>query len=402
MDFEVSEYNDDRFKKIKIWIAHTGENLNNTVFELEALNRMSETLSYTPIVGYVEKDSNGNDDFSDHRQRIIIDRDGIEVEYMGIPWGLIPENHNAKIEYREGKEWVTAEGYLWTKFDKSLKILDKSNGRKSQSMEIDSIDGYVDDYGRLNIQQARFSGLCILGDEVPPAMAGSTIEYFTTKGLKEEMQKMLEELKFAMKGADDELDKDLEKTEVEVEVFEEEAQVEVDAENTPEETVATATEAETVVEQPEAKPAEDVVEPEATEPEAEFEKEEPETETEPEEEPEEVKEEPETNEKDQYIAQLEAEVEGLKTFKKGIERAEKEKLVEGYANDLTEESVADFKSKLDSYEDVESLEKDVVFSIFKNKKEAPAEEVSSVSLATYSLESKQEKTQFGSLEKYFN
>ena len=388
MDFEVSEYNDDRFKKIKIWIAHTGENLNNTVFELEALNRMSETLSYTPIVGYVENDSNGNDDFSDHRQRIILDRDGLEVEYMGIPWGLIPENHNAKIEYREGKEWLTAEGYLWTKFDKSLKILDKSNGRKSQSMEIDSIDGYVDDYGRLNIQQARFSGLCILGDEVPPAMAGSTIEYFSTKGLKEEMQEMLEELKFAMKGADDELDKDLEKTEVEVEVFEEEAQVEVEAENTPEETVAT--EPETVVEEPEA------------EPEAEFEKEEPETETEPEEVPEEVEEEPETNEKDQYIAQLEAEVEELRTFKKGIERAEKEKLVEGYANDLTEESVADFKSKLDNYEDVESLEKDVVFSIFKNKKEAPAEEVSSVSLATYSLESKQEKSQFGSLEKYFN
>ena len=132
MDVEVSEYNDDRFKKIKIWIAHTGENLNNTVFELGALQRMSETLSYTPIVGYVENDSNGNEDFSDHRQRIIIDKDGLEVEYMGIPWGLIPENHNAKIEYREGTEWLTAEGYLWAQFDKSLKILDKSNGRKCQ------------------------------------------------------------------------------------------------------------------------------------------------------------------------------------------------------------------------------------------------------------------------------
>ena len=53
--YEISDYVDDRFKKVKIWIAHTGENLNYSIFTKESLEKMSETLPYVPIVGYIEK-----------------------------------------------------------------------------------------------------------------------------------------------------------------------------------------------------------------------------------------------------------------------------------------------------------------------------------------------------------
>ena len=75
-----------------------------------------------------------------------------------------------------GKEWLTAEGYLWTKFQKAMGIFTDSNYEKSQSMEISDIGGYIDDDGILNIESAVFTALCILGDDVRPAMSGSTIE----------------------------------------------------------------------------------------------------------------------------------------------------------------------------------------------------------------------------------
>lgn len=52
--YEISDYVDDRFKKVKIWIAHTGENLNYSISTKDSLEKMSETLPYVPV-GYIEK-----------------------------------------------------------------------------------------------------------------------------------------------------------------------------------------------------------------------------------------------------------------------------------------------------------------------------------------------------------
>lgn len=214
-NFELSDYEEDnRFKKVKIWIAHSGENLNGTSFSVDTLEKMIPTLSYVPIVGYVEKD-NDEDDFSDHRQRIVLKDGDIEKVYLGQAYGFIPEDPNAQIEYREGKEWLTAEGYLWTKWQDSVDIIGSSNGSKSHSMEIIDINGYVDDYGVVNVTSARFSGLCVLGDKVAPAMTGSTIEFFSANSFENDLKQMIYE--FSQKGVSENLDiklkKDLENQE---------------------------------------------------------------------------------------------------------------------------------------------------------------------------------------------
>lgn len=193
--FELNDDSDNRFKKVKVWIAHTGENLNNSYFSKETLEEMAKTLPKIPIVGYIEADSEGEDDFSDHRQEIVVKSgEGVDIRYKGHAYGFIPEDSKAAFELRDGKEWLTAEGYIWTKFRDAMEIFSSENGVKSQSMEIAEAEGEVDDIGRMVISSAVFSALCILGEEVPPAMTGSTVEFFNEKNQYQlEFDQMLEE-----------------------------------------------------------------------------------------------------------------------------------------------------------------------------------------------------------------
>lgn len=194
--FELNDDSDSRFKKVKVWIAHTGENLNNSYFSKETLQNMIGTLARIPIVGYIEVDEDGNEDFSDHRQEIVIKSgEGVDIRYAGHAYGFIPEENNAQFEFRDGKEWLTAEGYIWTKFKDAMEIFNSENGVKSHSMEITEAEGEVDDIGRMVISSAVFSALCILGENVPPAMTGSTVEFYSEKKnqYQFELNKMFEE-----------------------------------------------------------------------------------------------------------------------------------------------------------------------------------------------------------------
>jgi len=198
VSFELNDDADSRFKKVKVWIAHTGENLNNSYFEKDVLEEMATTLSGIPIVGYIEKTDSDDDededeeDFSNHRNEITLKSNGISIRYAGHAYGFIPKDCNYSFEKRGGKEWLTAEGYVWTKFTDAMKIFSDANGVKSQSMEIDHVEGASDDIGRMVVTSARFSALCILGESVNPAMAGSTIEFFSNK--KDQYQQELYEM----------------------------------------------------------------------------------------------------------------------------------------------------------------------------------------------------------------
>ena len=204
VEFEFNDDSDSRFKKVKVWIAHTGENLNNSYFSKETLEIMAETLPKIPILGYLEVDEDGNDDFSDHRREIVIKSgEGVDIRYAGHAYGFIPEDANPNFEIRDGKEWLTAEGYVWTKFKDAINVFG-SSGVKSQSMEIIDAEGEVDDIGRMVFTSARFDGLCILGDTVSPAMIGSTVEFFSDK--KSQYQSELDNMYMEFQREKGELD----------------------------------------------------------------------------------------------------------------------------------------------------------------------------------------------------
>ena len=165
--FEIGEVEPDtRFQKVKIYIAHTGENLNNSVFSKEVLEKMSPTLAHVPILGVIGKNGNNEDDFRGHGKEITWNGHDIEINFKTNAYGFIGEDHNAHFETTGGKEWLVADGYLWTRFDEVMELFENSNGSKGQSMEIIDTDGYIDNQGRVVFEDGKFAGLCILGDDV--------------------------------------------------------------------------------------------------------------------------------------------------------------------------------------------------------------------------------------------
>lgn len=199
--FEIGEVEPDtRFQKVKIYIAHTGENLNNSVFSKEVLEKMSPTLAHVPILGVIGKNGNNEDDFRGHGKEITWNGHDIEINFKTSAYGFIGEDHNAHFETTGGKEWLVADGYLWTRFDEVMELFENSNGSKGQSMEIIDTDGYIDNQGRVVFEDGKFAGLCILGDDVPPAMTGSTISTeFERNEIKETIKTMMAEFA-AQKG----------------------------------------------------------------------------------------------------------------------------------------------------------------------------------------------------------
>ena len=180
-DFEAA---DDRFTKVKVWLMHLGKNLNNSVFEKSVVDNAIPTLQYIPIMGFVELNEDNEKDFSDHRYIITKDDKGVRRKYMGTPYGVIKssDDNNAHYEERlcedgETRTFLVTEGVIWNVLEDGAEIFHRDLV-KSQSMELyeNSIDGYEDDDGVFHFTEFSFRAACVLGEDVTPAMTGSTIE----------------------------------------------------------------------------------------------------------------------------------------------------------------------------------------------------------------------------------
>jgi len=181
-ELEEFKNEDIRFIKVKIWLMHTGVNLNGSSFSKVATERAIPTLSNTPILAFIEENSNGELDYSDHRMVLHRKEDGeLTVKYLGQAIGVIPETNNAHWEKRvtdsgEEKEYLVVEGLMWTKWDEPLDIMKKKRFT-SQSMELsEQYTGHFDENGIFHFDSFSFFGACLLGDDVLPAMVNSTVE----------------------------------------------------------------------------------------------------------------------------------------------------------------------------------------------------------------------------------
>lgn len=180
-DFEAA---DDRFTKVKVWLMHLGKNLNNSVFEKSVVDKAIPTLQYIPIMGFVELNDDNEKDFSDHRYVITRDEKGVRRKYMGTPYGVIKSSDDNDAHYEERlcedgeiRTFLVTEGVIWNVLEDGAEIFHRDLV-KSQSMELyeKSIDGYEDDDGIFHFTDFSFRAACVLGEDVTPAMTGSTIE----------------------------------------------------------------------------------------------------------------------------------------------------------------------------------------------------------------------------------
>ena len=186
--YEKQDFNDDRFVKVRVKVMHNGLNLNGSSFSDAAIEKAAATLKNIPLLAFVKKTDGVDDaDFAGHEFEYRWDEDGIKYTYLGRPIGMIPETNNYTYEEDEnGIKFVYADGYIWTDYaNEALEIMQR-DGSKSVSMEI-RVNSYSDNESVLEITDYKYTGIAVLGDDVPPAMMGAKVDIanFSAEGLGE-------------------------------------------------------------------------------------------------------------------------------------------------------------------------------------------------------------------------
>lgn len=199
---KINEFqsNDIRFMSVRIWILHTGLNHNNSIFEKEVVNKNLHTLANTPVLAFIEENSQGEVDFSDHRMVLERNSDGeFKFKYLGEAIGVIPESHNAHWEFRADdkgveREYLVCDALVWTKWDEPIEIFNRE-GVTWQSMELsEKYTGHWNDEGNFVFDTFEFNGACLLSNvDTLPAMEHSTAELIYTRSSTDKLYAEIKE-----------------------------------------------------------------------------------------------------------------------------------------------------------------------------------------------------------------
>jgi hypothetical protein len=205
--------------KCEIKVLYVGENRNHSFITKEVATEMSKTLRGAPIVGYYKEDKG---DFRDHGDQIIINEEGIQFNCLTKPYGFVAPDAQVWFQKFEDeddfgnkivREYLMTTGFLWTgQFEEAKLAIEEG---RPHSMELDdkTINGYWSENINTHmemfiINDAIFSKLCILGNDVEPCFEGSNVKApevsteFTKvdDNFKQTLFNMMQELKFALKG----------------------------------------------------------------------------------------------------------------------------------------------------------------------------------------------------------
>ena len=250
----------------EIKVLYLGENRNHSYITKDVATEMAKTLRGAPIVGYYREDK---EDFRDHGEKVTFDDEGVKFECMTKPYGFVAPD--AKVWFQKfeeqdefgnqlTREYLMTTGYLWTGQYEEAKLAVEGEGRP-QSMELDpeTLDGHWSTNNKTGmdffiINDAIFSKLCILGEDVEPCFEGASVtapEVSKNFSLDDDFRKtlytMMQDLKFALEGGknmDMEQNLAVEETVEEVAVEEIVTEEEVAETEVVEETVETETPAE--------------------------------------------------------------------------------------------------------------------------------------------------------------
>ena len=172
--------------KCEIKVLYVGQNRNHSFITKEVATQMAQTLPGCPIVGYYTE---VKEDFLDHGEQVIIDGNGVQFKDLTRPYGFVAPNARiwfqqfedtdefGNVEYRE---YLMAEGYLWTgQYEECKRVIEEGN---PQSMRLDdkTLKGFWSNDKNSGIDffiinDAIFENLCILGEDVEPCFEGADI-----------------------------------------------------------------------------------------------------------------------------------------------------------------------------------------------------------------------------------
>lgn len=230
----------------EIKVMYLGENRNGSFISEEAAISMSKTLRGAPIVASYNKEKG---DFGDHGGHIGFDENGKPfITPDTVPYGFVAPN--AEVWFKDFAEtgsngepvtrtYLMTTGFLWTgQYPEITKVITEGRGH-SMELDSDTMDGEwsTNDNGNVDIfivNDAEFTKLCILGEDVEPCFEGSSVtspKVSKEFGLDDPMKSlftMMYELKTALEegaGMEDEI-LDPEQQVVEEEIVEEAAATE--------------------------------------------------------------------------------------------------------------------------------------------------------------------------------
>lgn len=251
----------------EIKVLYLGENRNQSYITKEVATEMAKTLRGAPIVGYYKEEQ---EDFRDHGEKMVLDDEGIKFECLTKPYGFVAPD--ARVWFQKFKEtddfgnevereYLMTTGYLWTGQYEEAKLAVQEGRPQSMELDEETLDGHWANNSKTGmdffiINDAIFSKLCILGEDVEPCFEGARItapevsKQFTKMddSFRSTLFTMMQELKSALQGG---YKMELEDKNVETEVT-------TAVEENVEETTVTTEEAPIVEENVEATPAENI------------------------------------------------------------------------------------------------------------------------------------------------
>lgn len=199
--------------KCEIKVMYLGKNRNGSFIDKNTAIQMANSLPATPIVAAYNENK---EDFGDHGEVLHIEDGEIKFSCKTVPYGFVApdaevwfQKFDDTNEFGETttREYMMTTGYLWTgQYPELDKCINQGQG---QSMEIDNVDGHwttdSNDVEFFIINDAIFTKLCILGDDVEPCFEGASVtspevsEHFSyNKEFSHTLFAMMNELKSAL------------------------------------------------------------------------------------------------------------------------------------------------------------------------------------------------------------
>ncbi len=199
--------------KAEIKVFYLGHNRNHSYINKETALKMAKTLRGTPIVAAWREEKQ---DYGDHGHVVTIEDGEVKFSCKTVPYGFV--SPDAKIWFQNffdqdefgnkvERTYLMTTGYLWTgQFEEAKKAIEEG---QPHSMELDSetLEGHWATDNNLNIEffiinDAIFSKLCILGDDVEPCYEGSSVtspqvssNFSQQKDFEQTLFTMMQELK---------------------------------------------------------------------------------------------------------------------------------------------------------------------------------------------------------------
>lgn len=199
--------------KCEIKVMYLGKNRNGSFIDKNTAIQMANSLPATPIVAAYNENK---EDFGDHGEVLHIEDGEVKFSCKTVPYGFVApdaevwfQKFDDTNEFGETttREYLMTTGYLWTgQYPELDKCINQGQG---QSMEIDDVDGHwtkdSNDIEFFIINDAIFTKLCILGDDVEPCFEGASVtspevsEHFSyNKEFSHTLFAMMNELKSAL------------------------------------------------------------------------------------------------------------------------------------------------------------------------------------------------------------